>query len=87
VNFWYEHLVQMLQNGEEINFSSLFFEIVISEKGDISIPIKLTHKIIRTFTKFNEYRIDIKREIQKNQTYPNLSLWKMHIQKNPIIHF
>jgi uncharacterized protein YejL (UPF0352 family) len=81
VQFWFKHVFELLKESSVVDFTALFYRIMEAEDNRISIPIRLTSKIIRELGKHDTHQINIEQELIRHSSYPNLSLWKMTIQK------
>lgn len=81
IQFWFKHVFELLNESPVLDFTALFYHIMQNEDNSMSIPIRVTSKIIRELSKYDTYRISVEQELIKHPLYPHLSLWKMTIQK------
>jgi hypothetical protein len=81
VQFWFKHVIQELEKKSQVEYSTLFYEILKHEGSNLSITIKLTSKIIRELSNHKNYKIIVEQEETTNVLFNRIKLWKMQIQK------
>ncbi|WP_293742052.1 hypothetical protein [uncultured Pedobacter sp.] len=82
ISFWITEIRKRLLQVQSLDYSGMFLEILEHEKGKLSIPLRLTAKILRDFRKKGEYNIEIKQEHYSGNKKQQIRLWKMNIKKN-----
>ncbi|MGA6118706.1 hypothetical protein [Sphingobacterium anhuiense] len=81
VDYWIKYVKEQVLKDGFMNFSELFYEILLQENNKLKIPVKVTSKLVRELCKQQEYMISVNQELVTHTDFPNIKLWKMSIRK------
>lgn len=81
ISFWISEVKKRLSLEEMIDYSGMFLEIFEEENFRLSVPLKVTNKIIRDFARQKIYEIKIDQQFYKHNKNAQIRLWKMNILK------
>jgi hypothetical protein len=81
IQFWIKHAFEMLNTTSQLEYTPLFFKILTEENSNLSIAVKVTSKLLQQVSKNKSYHVKISHKTETHSSFPNIHLWKMHIQK------
>ncbi|WP_333888582.1 hypothetical protein [Sphingobacterium siyangense] len=81
INFWMNYVKEQVAKEGTLDYSELFYKILSEEQNHLSVPVKVTSKLVREIPKQKQYKININNDVVSNEDYPSIKLWKLSIHK------
>jgi len=77
---WENVFLSRIELGQKVNLSQLFFEILEVE-NDNQVAISALFNVIKRLRNQEKIEVKPKEELEQNNNFKNISLWKMEVQK------
>lgn len=81
IQHWVRECMKSLEKNGKLDFSSLFFQILNEEAGNLSIAIKTAYQVLRKYNTNKNYKVFIGHEKTISKKYLQTTIWKMSIAK------
>lgn len=81
VAYWVGVALDKIQKEGVLDFSPFFFQVLKQEENNLAIAVKTAHRVLRVSLKNKELNVQINQEVFKDDSTPNVALWKMKINK------
>lgn len=81
IRYWSDYAFRQIETEGQLDFSPLFFRILKEENGNLHIALRTAQRLLKRSMKNPQFTIDIQKEKQGDQAFPQHTLWKLHIHK------
>ena len=81
VAYWVKIAFNEIEDKGILEFSPFFFHILKEENRTLAIAVKTAHRLVRQSLKEPTLEVDILSEESIDESIPNVSIWKMKIQR------
>lgn len=80
ISDWENLILYQIELNTNVNLSKLFFQI-LNEENDIQVAIIALFNVVRILRNNPRINLSIKDELEINNSFKNITLWKMEVQK------
>ncbi|MDB4922904.1 hypothetical protein [Mucilaginibacter sp.] len=81
ITYWANEALRLIEEQGEIDFSAFFYHILAEEKGNLQIPVRTAHRVIKEVQDRSRFGIEVQTETYIPLLPSDISLWKMKISK------
>jgi hypothetical protein len=81
VSDWEKYIMSEIELRNYVNLSGIFYKI-LNEENDVQVATTSLFNVVKKVRKRGDLSLHIVNELEKNNNFKNISLWKMEVTKS-----